>query len=174
MHPGGNKLYRDLRELYWWPGLKREVTEGSWEDYLPLAEFTYNNSYQSSIRVASFEALYGHRFRTPTYWTELGKRQKSYADLKRKEIEYFVRDYVFLKISPWKKILRFGRKGKLSPRFIGPYQILRRVGLILDRDFKVLRKKSVPLVKVLWRNHGSKEAAWEPEEAMRHQYPHLF
>ena len=56
---------------------------------------------------------------------EASDRQKSYADLKCKEIEYSVGDMVFLKVSPWNKILRFGRKGKLSPRFIGPYRILK-------------------------------------------------
>ncbi|KAK5785472.1 hypothetical protein PVK06_040062 [Gossypium arboreum] len=55
-------------------------------------------------------------------------RQKSYADLKQKEIEFQVGDKVFLKLSPWKKVLRFGRKGKLSPRFIGPYEITERIG----------------------------------------------
>ena len=55
-------------------------------------------------------------------------RQKSYDDLKRREIEYEVGDKVFLKVSPWRKILRFGQKGKLNPRFIGPYEILKRVG----------------------------------------------
>ncbi|KAK5775545.1 hypothetical protein PVK06_043446 [Gossypium arboreum] len=205
--------------------------------------------------MAPYEALYGRRCRTPSCWTELGERQvlgpelvadtedkvklirdrlkeasdrqKSYADLKRKEIEYSVGDMVFLKVSPWKKILRFGKKGKLSPRFIGPYRVLKRVGpvayqlelppeldrihnvfhvsmlrryrsdpthvvpvaeievrtdltfeeelvQILDRDVKVLRRKSVPLVKVLWHNHGREEATWEPEEAMQQQYPHLF
>ena len=57
-------------------------------------------------------------------------RQKSYADLKRRDIEYEVGDKVFLKVSPWRKILRFGQKGKLSLRFIGPYEILERVGLV--------------------------------------------
>ena len=57
-------------------------------------------------------------------------RQRSYANLKRKDIEYAVGDKVFLKVSPWKKILRFGRKGKLSPRFIGPYEILERFGSV--------------------------------------------
>ena len=55
-------------------------------------------------------------------------RQKSYAKLKMKDIEYEVGDKVFLKVSPWRKILRFGKKGKLSPRFIGPYNILERIG----------------------------------------------
>ncbi|KAK5775706.1 hypothetical protein PVK06_043638 [Gossypium arboreum] len=130
--------------------------QGSWEDYLSLAEFVYNNSHQYSIQMAPYEALYGRRCRTPSCWTELGEqrvlglelisdtedkvrliqdrlkaasdRHKSYVDLKRKKIEYSIGDMVFLKVSPWKKVLRFGRKGKLSPRFIGPYRILRRVG----------------------------------------------
>ncbi|KAA3487716.1 pol protein [Gossypium australe] len=215
-------------------------SKGSWEDFLPLAEFAYNNSYQSSIQMAPYEALYGCRCHTPTCWTGLGERQllgseliskteekKSYADLKRKEIEFSVGDRVFLKVSPWEKVLRFGRKGKLSPKFIGPYRVLKRVRpvayqlelpselsqihdvfhvsmlrryrsnpshivpveeievrpnlsfekkpvQIMDRDVKVFRRKSVPLVKVLWRNHGSEEAMWEPEEEIRQQYPDLF
>ena len=60
-------------------------------------------------------------------------RQKLYADLKRKYIEYKVRDKVFLKVSLWRKILRFGKKGKLSPRFIGPYKILERIGSVVYR-----------------------------------------
>jgi len=135
--------------------------EGSWDRYLPLAEFAYNNSYQASIQMAPYEALYGRKCRTPVCWTELGEdklvgpdlvkqteekvklikanlkvasdRQKSYADLKRKEIEYAVGDKVFLKVSPWKKVLRFGRKGKLSPRFIGPYEVIERVGPVAYR-----------------------------------------
>ncbi|KAL5861808.1 hypothetical protein ACOSQ4_003104 [Xanthoceras sorbifolium] len=135
--------------------------EGSWADHLPLIEFAYNNSYQSSIAMAPYEALYGRKCMTPVCWTELGEdrlvcpelirqteekvkiikerlkvasdRQKSYADLKRKEIEYEVGEKVFLKVSPWKKALRFGRKGKLSPRFIGPYEIIERVGPVAYR-----------------------------------------
>ena len=129
---------------------------GNWDRYIPLMEFAYNNSYQSSIGMAPYEALYGRRCRTPMCWTEMNEhkiigpelvkdteekvhiiqqrlkaacdRQRSYANLKRKDIEYEVGDKVFLKVSLWKKILRFGRKGKLSPRFIGPYEILERVG----------------------------------------------
>ena len=134
---------------------------GSWDRYIPLMEFSYNNSYQSSIGMASYEALYGRRCRTPMCWTELQEhkiigpdlvkdieekvriiqhrlkaasdRQRSYANLKRKDIEYEVRDKVFLKVSPWKKILHFGRKGKMSPRFISPYEILERVGPVAYR-----------------------------------------
>ncbi|KAA3487483.1 DNA/RNA polymerase superfamily protein [Gossypium australe] len=205
--------------------------------------------------MAPYEALYDRKCRTPTCWTELGEpqllglelvseieekvkliqtqlkkasdKQKSYTDLMRKDIEFAMGDRVFLKVSPWKKGLRFGWKGKLSPRFIGPYRVLKRVGpvayqlelplelrqihdvfhvsmlrryhsdpsyrvlveeievrpdlsfkeepvQILDKDVKVVRRKTVPLVKVLWQNHGSEEATWEPEDVMRQQYPHLF
>ena len=134
---------------------------GSWDRYIPLMEFAYNNSYQSSIGMAPYEALYGRRCRTPMCWTELNEhkiigpdlvkvieekvqiiqqrlkavsdRQGSNANLKRKNIEFEVGDKVFLKVSPWKKILRFGRKGKLSPKFIDPYEILERVGLVAYR-----------------------------------------
>ena len=124
-------------------------------------EFAYNNSYQSSIGMAPYEALYGRKCRTPVCWIELNEhkviglkivketkekvriiqqrlkassdRQKSYAYLKRKDIEYEVGDKVFLKVSPWRKILRFKKKGKPSPRFIGPYKILERIGLVAYR-----------------------------------------
>ena len=60
-------------------------------------------------------------------------RKKSYADLKMKDIEYEVGDKVFLKVSPWRKVLRFGKKGKLSPMFIGPYEVLERIGPVAYR-----------------------------------------
>ncbi|XP_017644180.1 uncharacterized protein LOC108484789 [Gossypium arboreum] len=106
---------------------------GSWEEFLPLAEFAYNNSFEFSIHMAPYRALYDIKFRTPLCWIELGKRrimglylvsktehkvrltqdhlkaalsrQKSYADLKRRDIEFAIGDWVFLKTSPWKKIL---------------------------------------------------------------------
>ncbi|KAA3484122.1 reverse transcriptase [Gossypium australe] len=135
--------------------------EGSWEKYLPLIEFAYNNSFQLSIKMAPYEALYSRKCRTPLYWSELSEnkihgvdlireieekvkvirdslkavsdRQKSYADLKRKDIEFQIGDKVFLKVSPCKKILRFGRKGKLSLRFIRLYEIIERVGPVAYR-----------------------------------------
>ena len=64
---------------------------------------------------------------------EAQDRQKSYADLKREPIEHNVGDKVFLKISPWKGVLRFGKRGKLSPRYIGPYEVIERVGPVAYR-----------------------------------------
>ncbi|KAJ9546759.1 hypothetical protein OSB04_019302 [Centaurea solstitialis] len=118
---------------------------GTWEIHLPLVEFSYNNSYHSSIKMAPFEALYGRKCRTPLCWQETGEkilagpeliqithdkirvirermkaaqdRQKSYADKRRRPIEFYVGDMVMLKVSPWKGVLRFGKQGKLSPRF---------------------------------------------------------
>ena len=228
---------------------------GSWEDHIPLIEFAYNNSYQSSIEMAPYEALYGRPCRSPLCWAEVGEapllgpelvrettekvslirqrlftaqsRQKSYADQRRRPLTFEVGDHVFLKVMPRRGLMRFGKKGKLSPRFIGPFEILEKVGAvayrlalppqlervhnvfhvsmlrkyeqdpshvvdwsemeievdatyeekpirILDRREQVLRNKTIPLVKVLWRHRGIEEATWEREATMRVNYPHLF
>ena len=135
--------------------------EGSWDRHIPLVEFVYNNSFQSSIGMAPYEALFGRKCRTPLCWTELNEkkvigpdliketedkmkmirerlkvvtdRQKSYANMKRKDIRYEVEEKVFLKVSPWKKVMRFGKKGKLSPRFISPYEVVKKVGPVAYR-----------------------------------------
>ncbi|GKD93157.1 putative reverse transcriptase domain-containing protein, partial [Tanacetum coccineum] len=91
-----------------------------WDKHLPLAEFSYNNSYHASIKAAPFEALYGRKCRSP----------KSYANVRRKPLEFEVGDKVMLKVSPWKGVVRFGKCGKLSPRCSGPFKILSRVGLV--------------------------------------------
>ena len=85
---------------------------------------------------------------------EVSDRQKSYADLKMRDIEYDVGDKVVLKVSPWRKILRFGQKGKLSPKFIGPYEILKRVGLVayrLELPSELAKLHDVFHVSMLWR-----------------------
>ncbi|KZV21106.1 Retrotransposon protein, Ty3-gypsy subclass [Dorcoceras hygrometricum] len=133
----------------------------SWDTKLPLVEFAYNNSYQASIEMAPYEALYGRKYRSSIHWDDVGERteigpdiveqtaeaikrireqmktaqsrQKSYADSHRRDLNFEVGDHVFLKISPMKGVLRFGREGKLSPRFIGPFQILERIGTLAYR-----------------------------------------
>ncbi|GJZ99098.1 putative reverse transcriptase domain-containing protein [Tanacetum coccineum] len=103
---------------------------GSWDVHLPLAEFSYNISYHTSIRCASFEALYGRKCRPPVLWAEMGK---SYADNRGKPLEFEVGDRVMLKVSPWKGVVHFGKKGKLAPRYVGPFEILERIGPVAYR-----------------------------------------
>ncbi|KAB2625910.1 S ribonuclease [Pyrus ussuriensis x Pyrus communis] len=219
-----------------------------WHQRLDLIEFAYNNSFHSSIGMVPFEALYGRACRTPLCWSEVGERvlvgpeiveettqnvqviksnlkaaqdrKKSLVDRHATDRVYEVGDWVFLKLSPWRGVVRFGKKGKLSPRYIGPYMVTERVGevayrlelppelarvhnvfhvsmlrhyvadpshvippqpleinpdltydeepvTIIDWKEKVLRNKTVNLVKVLWRNHSVEEAMWETEERMR-------
>ncbi|GJR14872.1 reverse transcriptase domain-containing protein [Tanacetum coccineum] len=145
---------------------------GNWDVHLPLAEFSYNNSYHSSIRCAPFEALYGRKCRSPVLWAEIGKssligpelvqettkkvvlikeklkavrdRQKSYADNRRKPLEFEVGDHVLLKVSPWKGVIRFGTKGKLAPRYVGPFEILEMINLVAYRLRLPEKLSSVP------------------------------
>ena len=154
-------------------------------------------------------------------------RQKNYADPRRRDVEFKIGDQVFLKVSPKKGVLRFGKKGKLAPRYIGPFPIIDWVGevaykldlpqqlagihpvfhismlrkyisdplhviehkdlsveedttyvvrpvkILAQRD-QVLRNRAIPLVKVLWSQHGTEEATWEREDSMRATYPELF
>ncbi|GJV60369.1 putative reverse transcriptase domain-containing protein [Tanacetum coccineum] len=134
---------------------------GSWDVHLPLSEFSYNNSYRSSIRCAPFEALYRRKCRSPVLWAEIGEsrligselvqettdkvvlikeklkaardRQKSYADNRRKPLEFEIGDQVLLKVSSWKGVIRFGKKGKLAPRYVGPFEILEKIGPVAYR-----------------------------------------
>ncbi|GJR12134.1 putative reverse transcriptase domain-containing protein [Tanacetum coccineum] len=86
-------------------------------------------SYHASIKAAPFEALYGQKCRLPVCWAEAARdRQKSYADLKCKLMEFQVGDRVMLKVSPWKGVVRFGKRGKLNPRYVGPFKVLERAG----------------------------------------------
>ena len=135
--------------------------KGSWEEHLPLVEFAYNNSYQVSIQMPPYEALYGRPCRSSICWTEVGEssingpdlirdtskkvgmirkrlltaqsRQKSYADIRRRPLEFEVRDHVFLKVMPKRGVIRFGKRGKLSPRYIGPFEVLERVSAVAYR-----------------------------------------
>jgi hypothetical protein len=229
--------------------------KGRWEDHLALAEFTYNNSYQASIKMAPYEALYGRWCISPLCWETLGERslvgpdwvqqtsekvrqirqnilaaqshQKSYADVRRRDMEFAVGDQVLLRVSPTRGVIRFGVSRKLSPRYIGPFSILARIGSlayrlqlpesmagvhpifhvsmlrkflrdpdhqielepiavqqdltlvcrsvrILESSERVMRRRTIKYVKVLWTNQSEREATWELEELMRQKYPELF
>ncbi|GJW84875.1 putative reverse transcriptase domain-containing protein, partial [Tanacetum coccineum] len=209
IHPGSDKMYQDLKKLYWWPNMKAEIAtkftshlwkslnealgtqldmsmayypqtggqsertiqtledmlrayvmdfEKGWDRHLPLIEFSYNNNYHTSIKAASFEVLYGRKFCSPICWAEVGDaqltgpkiirettekiiqikhrlqasrdRQRSYADKRRKPLKFQVGDKVMLKVSPWKGVIRLGKRGKLNPRYIGPFKILAKVGMV--------------------------------------------
>ncbi|GJR40695.1 putative reverse transcriptase domain-containing protein [Tanacetum coccineum] len=209
VHPRSDKMYQDLKKLYWWPNMKAEIAtyeltqwgelkriilEGSsleswsasfdyfcsehsslnlylieifkrkplgWDRHLPLVKFSYNNNYHTSIKAAPFEALYDRKCRSPICWAEVGDaqltvleivhkttekiiqnkkhiqaardKQKSYADRRRKPLEFEVGDKFMLKVSPWKRVIRFGKRGKLYPRYIGPFKILDKVGTLAYR-----------------------------------------
>lgn len=211
---------------------------GNLGEYLHLVEFAYNNSYHSSIGMTPFEALYGRPSRSLLCWMEFGEtallgpdlvqqttetikvitqksetaqsRQKSYADKRRRILEFKVDGYIFLKVSLWKRIMRFGKKEKLETRFVGPFRVIQRVGKvayklelpqnlenvhpvfhvymlrgydpdpshvidhsdlimeddvsyattlvkIIDKEEKILRGKSIPLVRVIWKHKGVEE-----------------
>ncbi|KAI0500013.1 hypothetical protein KFK09_018221 [Dendrobium nobile] len=142
---------------------------GSWEDHIPLIEFAYNNSFQSSIGMAPYEALYGRKCRTPLTPTSFGDRQalgatfadetaqkinlirerlkaaqdrqQKYYNQKHRFVEFQVGDFVYVKVSPMKGVSRFGQVSKLSPRYVGPFEVLERIG---KAAYKLLLSESMP------------------------------
>nr|GEU40570.1 putative reverse transcriptase domain-containing protein [Tanacetum cinerariifolium] len=132
--------------------------EKGWVNHLSIVEFSFNNSYHASIKAAPFEALYGQKCRSPVCWADVGEvqlldpeivqettkkiiqikqriqaardRQKSYAHLKRKPMEFQVGDIVMLKVSPWKGVVHFGKRGKLNPRYVRPFKALEKDGSV--------------------------------------------
>ncbi|GJW90860.1 putative reverse transcriptase domain-containing protein [Tanacetum coccineum] len=176
IHPGSDKMYQDLKKLYW-AKHKDEIatyvikyfgnslqesrmgtqldmstayhpeTDGqsertiqtledmlracvidfgsSWDRHLPLVEFSYNNSYHASIKAAPFEALYGRKCRSPVCWSEVGDSQLTGPEMIQRQTENISQ---IKNVSPWKGVIRFGKRGKLSPRYIGPFKIIERIG----------------------------------------------
>nr|GEX56860.1 putative nucleotidyltransferase, ribonuclease H [Tanacetum cinerariifolium] len=204
---------------------------GNWDNYICLVEFAYNNSWHASIKCAPFEMLYGMKCRAPICWDQVGERVIEGPEM----IEVTNSKVVVAKeklkeartLSPARGVRRSGIKGKLSPRFIRPFEILDRVGevsyrlalppqlshvhnvfhisllrgykyhplhvisypldqirtylsyveepeAILDRQDRVMRKKTIPFVKILWRNHPERDATWETEESIQTSYPHFL
>ncbi|GJX65869.1 hypothetical protein Tco_0300212 [Tanacetum coccineum] len=138
-----------------------DAAESTLEDIMRACVIDFGGSYHLSIRYAPFKALYGRKCRSHVLWVEIGEsimtglelvqettdkvvlvkekpkaardRQKSYADKRRKPLEFEVGDRVLLRVSPWKGIMRFGKKGKLAPRYVGSFDILERIGLVAYR-----------------------------------------
>ncbi|GJV49998.1 putative reverse transcriptase domain-containing protein [Tanacetum coccineum] len=209
IHPSSDKMYQDMKKLYWWPNMKADIATYVSKCLtcakLPKSSQGYNTiwvivdrltksiifvpmretdpmerlarmylkevvtrhgipvsiicnrdpSYHASIKSAPFEALYSRKCRSPVCWAEVGEvqltspemvqettekiiqieqriqaardRQKSYANLKHKPMEFQVRDRVMLKVLPWKGVVRFGKRGKLNPKYVGPFKVLAKV-----------------------------------------------
>ncbi|GJW58730.1 putative reverse transcriptase domain-containing protein [Tanacetum coccineum] len=180
-----------------------------WVKHLPLAEFSYNNSYHASIKAAPYEALYGRKCRSPVCWAEVGEaqltgpeliqettekivlikqrmqaaqdRQKSYADRKRKPMEFEVGDRVMLKVSPWKGVVVLKRLelpqelsrvhhtfhvSNLKKCYADEPLVMPLEGIhvddklqfveepveIMEREIKRLKRSRIPLVKVRWNS----------------------
>ncbi|GKF42895.1 putative reverse transcriptase domain-containing protein, partial [Tanacetum coccineum] len=195
-----------------WKAFQKALDFGNgWEMHLPLIEFSYNNSYHASIKADPFEALYGQKCRSHICWAEVGDaqlngselihkttekivqikqriqaardRQKSYADVRRKPLEFQVGDRVMLKVSPWKGVIRFSKRGKLNPRYIGPFKVLAKVGTvayrfelpqqlsrvhkpveIMDREVKRLKQSRIPIINVRRNSRRGPEFTWERED----------
>ncbi|GKE92436.1 putative reverse transcriptase domain-containing protein, partial [Tanacetum coccineum] len=260
IHPGSDKMYQDMKKLYWWPNMKAniatyvskcltcakvkaehqrpsgllvqpEIPQWKWDNimmdfvtklakssqgydtfwvivdrltksaiFMPMRETDHMDKrtkrenhpnsrgyaiYHASIKAAPFEVLYGRKCRLPVCWAEVRQvqltgpelvqetteriiqikqriqtahdRQKSYADLKRKPMEFQVGDKVMLKVSPWKGVVRFGKQGKLNPRYVGPFKVLKKVGAIVyklelpqELSRVVLLKKCFQLEEMLF------------------------
>ncbi|GKB92332.1 putative reverse transcriptase domain-containing protein [Tanacetum coccineum] len=133
--PFASRFWQSMQEA-----LGTQLDMRSWDVHLPLVEFSYNNNYHSSVRCKPFEALYGRKLKAAR------DRQKNYADKRRKPLEFSVGDHVLLKRSPWKCVVRFGKKGKLTPRK-SKLNFMEEPVEILEREFKKLKRSRIAIVK---------------------------
>ncbi|GJX47532.1 putative reverse transcriptase domain-containing protein [Tanacetum coccineum] len=170
-----------------------------WDRHLPLIKFSYNNSYHTSIKAALFEALYGRKCRSPVCWAKVGDAQLTGLEIIHETTEKIIQikskiygqkfqegDKVMLKVSPWKGVIRFGKREKLNPRYIGPFKDPLEIPLdeihiddklhfveepvrIMDREVKRLKQSRIPIIKVRW---NSRRGPFERSIRISSQKPH--
>ncbi|KAL8249523.1 hypothetical protein R6Q59_006391 [Mikania micrantha] len=139
VHPGSDKMYQDLREFYWWPGMMKVIAEYVGR-CLTCAKVKAEHQKLSGLLEQPEIHLWKWEQIAIDFITKLPRtssarsRQKSYADRRRKPLEFKVGDRVLFKVSPWKGIVRFGKRGKLTPRCVGPFEIAQRVGPVAYRQ----------------------------------------
>nr|GEY18172.1 putative reverse transcriptase domain-containing protein [Tanacetum cinerariifolium] len=186
-----------------------------WVKHLQLCEFSYNNIYHASIKAAPYEALYGRKCRSPVCWAEVGEaqltgpeiiqettekimlikqriqaaqdRQKSYADLKWKSMEFKVRDKAGASLRV-KRVHHTFPVSNLKKCYADEPLVMPLEGIhvddrlqfmdepieIMEREIKRLKRSRIPLVKVRWNSRRGPEFTWEREDSVRKKYPHLF
>nr|GEV18371.1 hypothetical protein [Tanacetum cinerariifolium] len=185
-----------------------------WERHLPRVEFSYNNSFRASIKATPFKVLYDRNCISPVSWAEVGDvqitrpeiihettekivqirqrlqaargRQRSYANSRRKSLEFQIGDRVMLKVSPRKGVIRFGKRGKLNPKCLSDESLvipMKELQLddklndveepveVMDREVKQLKQSRIPIVKVRWDTKRGLEFTWECEDQIRTKYP---
>ncbi|GJW38653.1 putative reverse transcriptase domain-containing protein, partial [Tanacetum coccineum] len=144
IHPGLDKMYQDLKKLYWWPNMKTKIATYV-SKCLTFAKFKAEYKKPSGLLVQPVFPVGDAQLTGPEIMHETTKkiiqikkriqaacdRQKSYADKRRKPLEFQFGDKVILKVSPWKGVIRFDKRGKLNPRYIGPFKVLAKVGIVV-------------------------------------------
>nr|GEX73028.1 hypothetical protein [Tanacetum cinerariifolium] len=173
--------------------------ENGWERHLPLGEFSYNNSYHASIKAAPFEVLYGRMCRSPICWAEVKDAQlvcpelihetsekivqikqriqaaqdcqKSYADVRRKPLEFQVSDQIVLKKCLPDEPLAISLD---EIHIDDKLRFVEEPMEIMDREVKRLKHSSIPIIKVLWNSKRGPEFTWEHEDEFQKKYPQFF
>ncbi|GKB29678.1 putative reverse transcriptase domain-containing protein [Tanacetum coccineum] len=237
IHPGSEKMYHDLKKLYWWPNMKAIIAEYVGKCFKcsrvkvecqKPSDLLIQPKIPTCIKATPFEALYGRKCRSPICWAEVGDvqltgqeiihettkkivqiqqrlqaardRQRSYANIRRKPLEFQVGDLVMLKVSPRKVAYTLELPEELSnvhstfhisnlkkclsdESLVIPIKELRlddklnfveELVEIIDREVKQLRQNRIPIVKVRWNSKRGPKFMWEREDQIRAKYPHLF
>ncbi|GKB05748.1 putative reverse transcriptase domain-containing protein [Tanacetum coccineum] len=199
IHPASDKMYQDMKKLYWWPNMKATIATYKWDNItmdfvtkLPNSSQGYDTIWVIVDRLTKSAIFVPMRETDPIeklarmYLKEvvtrhgiplliICDRDPSYADLKRKPMEFQVGDKVMLKVLPWKGVMRFGKRGKLNPKYVRPFKVLEKVRSV---TYKLELPEELSRVHntfhVQWNSRRGPEFTWEREDQFREKYLHLF